>query len=108
MSPTLMATGWLALAVVLEVTANVLLAHSRGFRRRVPAALSIVCVLAAFTLLAQSVRHLDLTVAYALWGGAGILVTAAAGAILFGQHLSNRGLVGIAILLTSLGLLKFG
>ncbi|KAF0804333.1 multidrug efflux system protein MdtI [Alcanivorax xiamenensis] len=108
MSPTLIALCWLLLAVVLDVVANVMLKYSRGFRRRVPALLSIVCVLAAFTALAQSVRHLDLAVAYALWGGFGILATVTAGAVLFGQRLGGLGVLGIVVLLTGLALLKFG
>tara|TARA_A100001391_G_scaffold172672_1_gene134236 strand:+ start:5013 stop:5339 length:327 start_codon:yes stop_codon:yes gene_type:complete len=108
MSPSLIALGWVMLAMALDVVANVMLKYSQGFRRRVPALASLVCVLLAFTALAQAVRHLDLAVAYALWGGFGILATLTADAILFKQGLGIRGLLGIAVLMSGLILLKFG
>ncbi|KAA5903926.1 multidrug/spermidine efflux SMR transporter subunit MdtI, partial [Klebsiella pneumoniae] len=43
-------------------------------------------VLAAFSALSQAVKGIDLSVAYALWGGFGIAATLAAGWILFGQR----------------------
>ena len=47
-------------------------------------------------------------VAYALWGGFGVLATAAAGALLFGQRLDMRAGLGLLILCLGMGLLKFG
>lgn len=108
MSPSLIALGWVMLAMALDVAANVMLKYSEGFRRRVPALASMACVLLAFTALAQAVRHLDLAVAYALWGGFGILATITADAVLFKQRLGTRGVLGVTVLLAGLTLLKFG
>ncbi|MGQ7159331.1 SMR family transporter, partial [Escherichia coli] len=47
---------------------------------------SQAAVLAAFSALSQAVKGIDLSVAYALWGGFGIAATLAAGWILFGQR----------------------
>ena len=81
--------AWLALAIVLEVLANLLLKYSDGLRKRWVAAASIVCVLAAFTALAQAVKDIPLSMAYAIWGGFGILATVAMGWALFGQRLAG-------------------
>lgn len=99
--------AWLALAVVLEILANILLKYSNGFRRPLYGLSSIIAVLAAFSALAQAVKGSDLSVAYALWGGFGIVATAAAGWILFGQRLNRRGWLGIAVLLIGMVLMKF-
>ncbi|WP_249532828.1 SMR family transporter, partial [Escherichia coli] len=48
-------------------------------------------VLAAFSALSQAVKGIDLSDAYALWGGFGIAATLAAGWILFGQRLNRKG-----------------
>ncbi|KAF0810332.1 multidrug efflux system protein MdtI [Alcanivorax sp. S71-1-4] len=100
--------AWLLLAVVLEVLANILLKYSAGFRRWRPALASILCVFGAFTALAQAVRDMDLAVAYALWGGFGVLATVVAGALLFQQRLTPRAGLGLAVLLAGMGMLKFG
>lgn len=98
---------WLLLAIVLEIAANILLKHSDGFRRPLFGVLSLLAVLAAFSALAQAVKGIELSVAYALWGGFGIIATAAAGWILFGQKLNRKGWVGLALLLAGMVIIKF-
>jgi len=51
---------------------------------------------------------MDLAVAYALWGGFGVLATVVAGALLFQQRLTPRAGLGLAVLLAGMGMLKFG
>ncbi len=98
--------AWLALAIVLEIAANILLKYSCGFRRPVYGLGSLMAVLAAFAALAQAVKGIDLSVAYALWGGFGLVATVAAGWILFGQRLNYTGWGGIALLLLGMVLIK--
>ncbi|EHC42080.1 Spermidine export protein MdtI [Salmonella enterica subsp. enterica serovar Alachua str. R6-377] len=71
--------AWLGLAIMLEIAANVLLKFSDGFRRKCYGILSLGAVLAAFSALSQAVKGIDLSVAYALWGGFGIAATLAPG-----------------------------
>ncbi len=98
--------AWLALAIVLEIAANVLLKFSDGFRRKVYGLLSIAAVLGAFSVLSQAVKGIDLSVAYALWGGFGIAATLAAGWILFGQRLNRKGWIGLLLLLAGMIMIK--
>jgi len=98
--------AWLGLAIVLEVIANLLLKYSDGFRKRILGVTSILFVLGAFTALSQAVRGIELSVAYAVWGGFGILATVAMGWALFGQRLAWRGWLGLAMLIVGMGLLK--
>lgn len=46
--------AWLALAIVLEIVANVFLKFSDGFRRKIFGLLSLAAVLAAFSALSQA------------------------------------------------------
>ena len=98
--------AWLALAIVLEIVANVFLKFSDGFRRKVSGILSLLAVLGAFSALSQAVKGIDLSVAYALWGGFGIAATIAAGWILFGQRLNHKGWIGVILLVTGMVLIK--
>ncbi|MCW2474811.1 MULTISPECIES: multidrug/spermidine efflux SMR transporter subunit MdtI [unclassified Symbiopectobacterium] len=98
--------AFLALAIVLEIAANIFLKLSDGFRKVWLGMLSLISVLAAFSALAQAVKGIDLTVAYALWGGFGIAATVAAGWILFGQRLNKSGWVGLGLLLLGMVLIK--
>lgn len=98
--------AWLGGAIVLEIIANVFLKFSDGFRRKWYGILSLVAVLAAFSALSQAVKGIDLSVAYALWGGFGIAATLAAGWILFGQRLNHKGWIGVVLLLAGMVMIK--
>ncbi|VEB97949.1 Spermidine export protein MdtI [Cedecea lapagei] len=97
---------WLLLAIVLEIAANILLKQSDGFKRPLYGVLSLLAVLAAFSALSQAVKGIELSVAYALWGGFGIAATVAAGWILFGQRLNRKGWIGLALLLVGMIIIK--
>ncbi len=98
--------AWLAIAIVLEIIANVFLEFSDGFRRKIYGILSLAAVLGAFSALSQAVKGIDLSVAYALWGGFGIAATIAAGWVLFGQRLNNKGWAGVILLVAGMVLIK--
>ena len=98
--------AWLGMAIVLEIIANVFLKFSDVFRRKLYGILSLVAVLAAFSALSQAVKGIDLSVAYALWGGFGIAATLAAGWILFGQRLNHKGWIGVVLLLAGMVMIK--
>ncbi|AER32440.1 MULTISPECIES: multidrug/spermidine efflux SMR transporter subunit MdtI [Pantoea] len=104
--PDVIHFAWLALAVLLEIAANILLKYSNGFKKILPGMLSLACVLLAFSALSQAVKGIDLSVAYALWGGFGIVATVAAGWILFGQRLNLKGWAGLVLLLLGMIILK--
>lgn len=98
--------AFLFLAIVLEIAANILLKYSQGFRKVWLGILSLLAVLAAFSSLGQAIKGIDLSVAYALWGGFGVIATVAAGWVLFGQRLNKRGWCGLVFLLTGMMLIK--
>jgi spermidine export protein MdtI len=56
--------------------------------------------------LSQAVKGIELSVAYALWGGFGIAATVAAGWILFGQRLNKKGWAGLTLLLAGMIMIK--
>lgn len=98
---------FLLLAILLEILANVFLKYSKGFERLSLGILSLIAVLGAFSALGQAVKGIDLSVAYALWGGFGIIATVVAGWILFNQQLNHRGWVGLSCLLLGMTMIKF-
>ncbi|ROS04045.1 multidrug/spermidine efflux SMR transporter subunit MdtI [Raoultella terrigena] len=98
--------AWLALAIVLEIAANVFLKFSDGFRRKIYGVMSLLAVLGAFSALSQAVKGIELSVAYALWGGFGIAATITAGWVLFGQRLNSKGWAGVMLLIIGMVLIK--
>ncbi|MCE9785003.1 SMR family transporter [Shewanella algae] len=98
--------GYVVLAALIDIAANMVLTRSNGFKRKLWGALAILLVLSAFTLLAQAVKEIDLAIAYASWGAIGILGTAIGGALLFKQRLKPIGWVGIAVVIAAVITMK--
>lgn len=98
--------AFLMLAIGFEIVANILLKYSDGFRKKGLGITSLLCVIAAFSALAQAVKGMDLAVAYALWGGFGVAATVGAGWILFNQRLNSRGWIGLTVLLLGMVMIK--
>lgn len=90
------------LAAVLDVGANLLLARSHGFTRRGPALGALALVGLAFTCLAYATRGMDLSVAYAMWGGFGILGTSLGGWAMLGQRPTAVAWLGMALLVAGI------
>ncbi|MHC8397931.1 multidrug/spermidine efflux SMR transporter subunit MdtI [Pseudomonas sp. MDT1-17] len=98
---------FMAVAIILEVAANIFVNASQGWRRRWLGIIGIICILASFTALAQAVKGIDLSIAYALWGGTGIVLTSVAGWFLFKQKLGRKACLGIVLIVIGMSLLKF-
>jgi len=101
-----LALAWLTLAVALEIAGNCLLKLSDGLKRRLVGALGMLCVVGAFGALAQAIRGMDLSVAYAVWGGVGLVLTAVVGSLAFGQRIRPAGWLGIALVVAGVVGLK--
>ena len=99
MNPMLMAYILLALAIVSEVTGSTFLVKSEGFTQLVPSILVVVFYVISFYLLSQVIKTIPLGVAYAIWGGVGVVLTALIGFLIFRQSLDLAALIGIALII---------
>lgn len=98
MNPSLAAYGFLALAIVSEVTGSSLLQNSQQFSKILPTIGMILCFIAAFFFLSQALKVIPLAIAYALWSGVGIVLTAVIGVLVFRQALDAWALVGMSLI----------
>lgn len=98
---------YLAIAIALEISANVLMKRSHGFAHKRPALAAIACALAAFTALSFAIQGIQLSVAYGVWGGVGLVATAVLGITLFGERLRPAGWLGLVLIMLGVGLMKF-
>lgn len=97
---------YLAGAVVLEVAANLFIKSSNGFHRKLIGLMGIASVLASFAALSKALEGIDLSLAYALWGGTGIVLTTASSVVLYKEKLQYIGWLGIFLIVAGLVILK--
>ena len=98
MSPTIIAYGYLAIAIICEVVGTTFLVKSEQFTRLVPTLIMGVLYAISFYLLTQAIKTIPLGIAYALWGGLGIVLTSLVGVFFFKQSLDAAAVVGIAMI----------
>lgn len=99
----------LAGAILAEVTGTIALRQSRGLRRHGWVAATVVAYVVAFTCLALTLRRgLPVGVAYGTWAAVGIVLTAVAGHVLFGERVNRTMVLGIAVIVGGVLLVELG
>lgn len=99
MNPWIMGYGFLTSAIVCEVVGTSLLVKTNHFTRLVPTLGVLVLYAVSIYFLAQSLKVLPIGIAYAIWGGMGIVLIALIGVLVLGQSLDLPAMIGIALIL---------
>lgn len=94
--------AWILLVVagVLEVVWAFFMKQSEGFTRPLPATITIVTMIASFTLLSLSMKSLPLGTAYTIWTGIGAVGAFVVGVLVLGEQASAMR-IGAAVLIVS-------
>ena len=100
MSPLTLSYAALGLAILLEVAGSSFLLKSEQFTRTLPTMATLLLYAVAFYTLSLALRHIPLGMAYAIWSGVGIVLTALIGWALFRQSLDWPALIGIGFIVT--------
>ncbi|HUA68625.1 MAG TPA: multidrug efflux SMR transporter [Candidatus Saccharimonadales bacterium] len=79
---------YLILAILFEVTGTTCMKLSAGFSRHLPAALMGLFYAACFYFLTLAIKKVDLSVAYAIWGGVGTALIATIGILWFREPMT--------------------
>lgn len=89
----------LSLAIVLEVAGTTCMKLSDGLTRLWPVVGIGVFYLASFACLALALEKLDVSVAYAIWAGLGIVLITLIGVVFFHEPMSAWRAACIALVL---------
>jgi len=91
---------YLAIAIAAEVMATTALKFSEGFTRLMPSVLVVLGYAGAFYFLSKVLNQLPISVAYAIWSGAGVALVGIVGWIWLGQKLDMGALAGIGLIIS--------
>jgi small multidrug resistance pump len=101
-TPTFAQAWWLlSIAIFFEICGTVCMRLSEGFTRPTPSVLIFLFYAISFALNTFVIKVLGLSVVYAVWSGAGTVVTAAIGILYFKEPAT-------AVKLASIGLVVIG
>jgi small multidrug resistance pump len=95
-----MTADWwfLAAAILLEVAGTVSMKLSHGFAQALPSVLLFLFYAASFTCLNFALRSIDVSVAYAIWSGLGLILVAAIGILLLRESAGALKVASIALI----------
>lgn len=96
----------LAIAIMSEVFGTTMLKLSQGFSKPVYVLGVLVGFAVAFYCLALSLKSIPLGMAYAIWSGVGLVLTAVVGVVVFGEKVDFWGLLSIGLILAGVVMLN--
>ncbi|KAG0188671.1 hypothetical protein DFQ28_004526 [Apophysomyces sp. BC1034] len=97
---------YLALAIVAEVIGTSALKASDGFTRLLPSAITAAGYAVAFYCLALTLRSMPVSIAYAIWSGAGIVLISLVAFFVYGQRLDWPAAIGMGFIIVGVVLMN--
>ena len=97
---------YLLIAIIVEVIGTSGLKASDGFTRLWPSLLTIVAYCTSFFFLSLTLRIIPVGIAYAVWGGVGIVLITFVGWIYFGQRLDVPAILGMSLIVSGVVILN--
>lgn len=89
---------FLALAIVFEIIGTNALKATAGFTKLMPSLLTVAAYIGAFYMLGLSLKGIALGIAYAIWAGVGIVLTAIAAFFVFHEKPDLPAILGMALI----------
>lgn len=99
---------WLAGAITTEVAGTVALRQSVGLSRPLPVVVVVLGYALSFWFLAQTLRHIPLSVTYAVWSALGTTAIALIGVVAFGEEMTLVRAVGVALVIAGVVAINLG
>ncbi|MBA4537808.1 multidrug efflux SMR transporter [Bacillus aquiflavi] len=98
---------FLSLAILFEVAGTTAMKLSNGLTRFIPSILMIFFYISSFLLLAIALKTMDVSVAYAVWSGVGIVFITLIGFLLFQEKLNFVKVISILFIVIGVVALNF-
>lgn len=89
----------LAIAIGGELIGTTFLKYTEGFTKLWPSLITIVSYGICFYTFSKALLHINLSFAYAVWSGLGIVVATLASVFLFKESITPAGVGGIVLIL---------
>ncbi|MFE3291040.1 DMT family transporter [Rhodococcus sp. NPDC059234] len=106
MSESRRAWAFLAVAISSEILATVFLGATEQFTRPL-VTIAVLCgYVLSFTCMAQALRALPISLAYALWSGIGTAAVAVIGIVFLGEGLSVAKVAGLLLIVAGVVVLN--
>ncbi len=90
---------YLVVAILFEVAGTTSMKFSEGFSRLTPTILIFVFYALSLSILTLALKHINISVAYAIWSGMGTALIAIIGFVLFREPITVLKLTSIGLVI---------
>ena len=97
---------FLAAAIAGELVGTSFLKSTEGFTRLGPSIIVIISYVICFYSFSRSLEGINLSFAYALWSGLGIVVSTLVSVLIFKEGITPAGIFGILLILAGVVILN--
>lgn len=97
---------FLAIAIGGELLGTTFLKYTEGFTKLWPSLITILSYGICFYCFARALEHINLSFAYAVWSGLGIVVSTLVSVFLFKEGVTPAGVFGILLILAGVVILN--
>lgn len=97
---------YLTLAILFEVAGTINMKMSAGFTKLLPSVLLIVFYICSLSFLTLSLKQIEISVAYAIWSGLGIMIITLVGYMFFAEQLNGLKVFSILLIIAGVVLLN--
>lgn len=98
---------YLALAIIFEVIGSSCMKASDGFTKWLPTVIVVITYLICFYFLSLALKSMPLGLAYAIWGGLGIVLTAIISVFIFKQSMDLPAIIGVILIVSGVFVMNF-
>jgi len=98
---------FLALAIGFEVVGSSFMKASDGFTKWLPTTVVAVSYLICFYFFSLALKSIPLGIAYAIWGGFGVILTAIISTTILKQPLDTPAIMGIVLIVLGVVIINF-
>ena len=95
----LMSWLYLVLAIVLEVSGTTSMKLSQGFTKTLPSVVMFILYGLSLSALTLALKHIDVSVAYAVWSGLGTALIATIGVVWLREPLNAAKVISLLLII---------
>ncbi|MEP4195897.1 MAG: SMR family transporter [Aliishimia sp.] len=97
---------YLFFAVIAETIGTSALHASQQFSKFWPSVLVLIAYAISFYLLSLTLKYMPVGIMYALWSGAGIILIALIGWLVFAQKLDLAAVIGMSLIIAGIVIIQ--
>ena len=89
---------FLAMCIALNLLSCSLLTASDGFTKPVQSISGIVLAILNYFMLSRCIAYINISIAYAIWAGVGIIISVLISVFFFKQHITRIGVISACLI----------